>query len=853
MSAAPTAPWAMTADTVLRKLETSEHGLTRKEALRRLQKDGPNALSESEGAGAARIFLRQFSSPLVVLLIGASLVSFGLGERTETVIILMMTLLGGILGFIQEFRSERALLLLRKKLTRHATVLRDGKKHRIDARDLVKGDIVHIELGTVIPADLRLLTVQDLEVDESTLTGESVPVPKTTSSLAKNHRTPQEQTNMVFLGTHVVQGSSLGVVVATGAATEMGLTASLLAKKTDETSFQRGVHAFGALLLKMTIAMAIIVALILGLLRGQWGEAVLFALALAVGISPELLPVIVTLNLSRGALAMSKKHVLVKRLISIEDLGDADVFCTDKTGTLTVGTLRVRGGVDPDGAPSPVPLSLAAHCLDIGSNGKATNAVDEAIRDALHAKKDISALAESRIVDLISFDFTRRRMSCVLENTEGIRRLIVKGAAAEIFDVCTSRVTKNGQLSRPLTTEDRSNLMRYVQRMEADGVRLVAVAQRDVAEQDRYAPKDEHDLELVGFILVSDAPKETAKAALESLQALNVRIVILTGDNPNVTRYVASQIGFGITGILTGDDIEGMDAHALSHAAESTNVFARITPAHKLRILNALKAAGHRVGYMGDGVNDAPALRAADVGISFDSAVDVAKEAAGVILLQKNLSVLADGIREGRKTFVKTHTYIKATISSNFGNMLSVAGAALLLPFIPLLPSQILLLNLLSDFPMLMIPTDRVPAEEIARPKKWDVGRLAQYMYYFGTISSVADYATFALLLFAVRSNPVMFRSGWFIESMLTEVVVIFLLRTRRLSLANRPSAPLVVASIAMVGATLFLVESRLGAAFELVPIGAKTLGAIALIVLGYAVLTEFGKVAYYRFQERNL
>ncbi len=830
----------------LKRFKTSSRGLSTSEARERRRCEGPNELAREAGRSGWKIFSNQFASPLVLLLIGASVIAFALGERTETIIILLMILLGAVLGFVQEYRSELSLRLLRKKLSRRATVVRNGVAHRIDARELVPGDVVELDLGAVVPADVRLITVQDLEIDESTLTGESSPVAKITEAIAKNRTTPQQQTNMAFLGSHVVQGSGTGVVVAIGRGTEMGHTALLLTEKTEETSFQRGVREFGSFLLKLTVVLAFIVFVILGLLRGQWAESLLFALALAVGISPELLPVIVTLNLSRGALAMSRKHVLVKRLISIEDLGNADVFCTDKTGTLTVGKLRVQGAVDPDGLKNDDVLQIVAPCIATDARSRPTNPVDAAIADATRAT------TRQKLIDLISFDFTRRRMSCVIENDHGIRWIFVKGAVTETLAVCTARVVKNGQLTRHLTPEDRKKLLAYAEETHRTGTRLVAVARRQIGVQARYTPQDEKNLELIGFILVSDAPKESARAALASLRDLGVRIVILTGDDPEVTRAVTKQLAFEITGIVTGDEIERMEDHDLTHAVETSNVFARITPSHKLRILRALKAAGHRVGFIGDGVNDAPALRAADVGISFESAVDVAKEAAGIILLQKNLSVLADGIREGRKTFVKTQTYIRTTISSNFGNMLSVAGAALMLPFIPLLPAQILLLNLIGDLPMLATVSDRVSDEDVAQPKKWDVRLTANFMYFFGTISSVADYATFSFLLFVAHANVPLFRSGWFLESIITQIIAIFLLRSRRLSIKNIPSLLVFASAAVAIAVSVVLIETPLGQTFAFVPLGMQTIGVIVAIVIGYAILTELGKIAYARFQEQR-
>jgi Mg2+-importing ATPase len=845
------APWKMEAADVLASLNSSaDKGLSHAEAVKRLATDGPNDLGQEKGVPGWRIFLSQFTSPLVLILIGASLISFGLGERTETIIILVMLFLGGLLAFFQEYRSERALRLLRTKLTRKALVVRNGVSQTVNASDLVRGDIVELELGSVIPADLRLIHVEDLEIDESTITGESEPVEKTSDPVTTASPQPQDLINMAFLGTHVVQGSALGVVVATGINTEFGRTAALLSEKTEDTDFQKGIKRFGNFLLKITLGLAIIVAIILGLVRGQWAESLLFALALAVGISPELLPVIVTINLSRGALAMSKKHVLVKRLIGIEDLGNADVFCTDKTGTLTNGKLEVRESVDPDGQHDDRPLAYAAHCLDVTRKGHASNPVDEAILKAMKTGDAKEALPGAKRFDIVSFDFKRRMMSCVVGPTKGERTLIVKGAVAEVVAACTHRSLGKEGTAHPLSAKDRIAILKCADTYSDDGQRLVAVARRSIADKATYSPDDEQGLELLGFIVVSDAPKMTAKASLESLEALGVRIVILTGDNERVTQHVARELGFAVTDIMLGEELAGLSDAELRERVENTNVFARITPEHKLRVIQALKKNGHTVGYMGDGVNDAPALRAADVGISFDDAVDVAKEASGVILLKKNLSVLADGIREGRKTFVNTRTYLRATISSNFGNMLSVAGAALLLPFIPLLPAQILLLNLITDFPMLAISTDHVADEEIAKPKKWDVQQISNFMYFFGTISSLADYATFAVLLFVAHANVDLFRSSWFIESMLTEIVVIFFLRSRHLRLKNPPSVPLLISSFLMVVFGYILLGTSLGRHFSLVPLPMWLNESILVIVAGYAILTVAGKVAYYRFRE---
>lgn len=839
--------WSLNVDQAFEHYGSTEKGLTSEEVKKRRNSSGLNDIQTEKNVSGWRIFGRQFKSPLILILVAASAISYALGDRAEVVMILLMVAMSSILSFVQEFRSERSLRMLRKKLTRYATVMRNGKPQRVDARELVPGDIVRLELGTVVAADLRLIKVDDLEIDESMLTGESVPVAKSEGALGGLKLTPQEQVNMAFMGTNVVEGSATGLVVATGMETEMGRTAALLSEHTQETDFQKGVRAFGGFLLKVTIGLVVVAALGMGLMRGNWIEAVLFALALAVGVSPELFPMIVSVNLSRGAMKMSKKHVMVKRLIAIEDLGNADVFCTDKTGTLTVGTLRVRGAIDADGHDDDCPIAYAAHCLTLNVSGRATNAIDQAILEAASHEHVPLPIQDVKNLETVSFDFQRRRMSCVVGKPQGQRWLISKGAVKELLSVCTSRT--QGEKVHPLTNHDRDRIIKMADEAQDQGYRLIAVARREIGEQATYTPKDEKDLQLLGFVRVSDAPKQTAAEALVALKKLNVRIVILTGDTDRVTRHVADQLGFNVTALHTGDQVENMDDAALDQAVEKANVFAGITPTQKLRIIQTLKRLGHTVGFMGDGVNDAPSLRAADVGISFDGAVDVAKEAASVILLKKNLHVLADGIREGRRTFANTQTYINTTISSNFGNMLSLAAMSLFLPFLPMLPAQILLLNILSDLPMLGISSDRVAEEDLAKPHSWNVKRISKFMYFFGSISSIADFATFALLYFIVRagSNLPLFRTGWFMESLLTEVVVIFFMRSRITSLKNLPSKILVGMFFVAVGLALASIYSPFGQRMEFVPLPVQVMVYVVLIVMGYGAMVEMGKRFFYK------
>lgn len=842
------AAWTQPAERVLAELRSGPAGLTEAEAAHRLAAEGPNEVPAQGDRPGWRILATQFGSPLVLLLVAASFVSLALGQRADTAIILAMVALGGVLGWYQEYRSERSLRQLRKRLSRTADVLRDGSERRLPARELVRGDVVVLRLGTVLAADLRLFEAKDLATDESALTGESLPVAKQVAPSGGPDAPPQDQGSMAFLGTHVVQGYGRGVVVAVGADTQLGHTAALLLGRAGATQFQRGLHRFGSFLLRVTIGLSAVVFVVLGLIHGNWSEALLFAVALAVGIAPELLPVIVTVNLSRGATAMSRRQVLVKRLSAIEDLGNATVFCTDKTGTLTEGALQVSESIDADGVASAEPLAWARHCVDVDAQGRAILPMDQVVLDAARGLEPTAGPPPERLA-LLPFDFERRRMSVVLADPAGGRRLICKGATTELLAACERRAGAEGR-SLPLDANELARLQALIAARQDAGERLLAVAQRPIEARDAYGPQDERALELIGFLVIRDSPKASARPALEALAALGVRVVVLTGDNERVAARVARELGLDDHRILGGAEIAALDDAGLRKAVRDTPIFSRITPAHKLRILEALRAEGQVVGFLGDGVNDAPALRAADVGVSFEGAVDVAKEAAAVILLQKDLSVLADGIREGRRTFVNTRSYIRATISSNFGNMLSVAGAALLLPFIPLLPAQILLLNLLSDVPMLAISRDRVAPSELTRPLQWNIPEIANYMYFFGTISSLADYATFALLLYGTQANVVLFRSAWFVESMLTEVVVIFLVRTARLGLRDLPSPTLVLAAAATVAGTLVFLHSPAAAWFELRPLPGPLMLGVLAIVAGYALLTELGKRVYDRFHE---
>lgn len=844
MTNQPAAWWTLSGIGAIEALGSSETGLSAQEASYRLSREGQNLIAAQQARPWWKVLVSQFTSPLVIILLIASGISGFLGEQTSTTIIVAVTVMGGLLAFIQEYRSERVLERLQHKMTRWANVVRDRKTLHIDARELVRGDIVELEAGNVAPADIRLLEVNDLQTDESQLTGESLPVPKSLEVVRHIHALPQDQLNMVFSGSPIVEGTARGVVVATGNATEVGKIAATLTERQPETEFQKGVRAFGNFLLKLTLGLTAIVFLILLVTKGGTTETLLFALALAVGLSPELLPLIVTITLSNGALAMSKKHVLVKRLIAIEDLGNCDVMCTDKTGTLTVGTLRIREAITPQGKHATLPLAYAMQC--VGTEKTATsNPIDKAISEEAARQKLSPAIHDAKILDIISFDYLRRRMSCVLES-KGHRSLVTKGATAEVLQCCSRYL--DGEESKELTERERGKILELADTYNDQGARLIAVARREVTEQKGYDEKDEQQLELVGFVVASDAPKATAKNSIKRMIDLGVRLIILTGDNERVAESIAKDLAFPVERTKLGEDIDKMSDTELEEAVSRTNIFARITPEHKLKIIKALKRTGKTVGFMGDGVNDAPALREADVGISFHEATDVAREAADVILLRRGLDVLDDGIIEGRKTFARTMTYLRVTISSNFGNMISVATAAILLPFIPLLPAQILLLNLVSDLPMLAIPTDTVDEGQLKRPHHWDIKDIGRFMYIFGPISSLADYATFGTLLLLAGGSVMAFRTGWFMESLFSELLIIFVLRSAKpFWKAKKPSAPLIAASVVAGIAAVMLLVSPLGQLFGLAPLPAQVPCAIVLVLLFYVGANELGKKIYYR------
>jgi len=824
------------ADEVLQSLRSSHNGLPAAEARRRLADVGPNAL-RSHRARPFSVLARQLRNPLLLLLLAAALTSVFVGEGTDAVIIFLISGLSIGLGFLNEFRSERAVEALHSQLRHTTLALRDGKDVAVDVTELVPGDVIRIGVGDLVPADLRLLETTELECDESVLTGESLPVEKQAEPITKAE-SPLDLASCAFMGTVVRSGSGIGVVVQTGGRTAFGEIALRLGQRQPQTAFQLGLRDFSLMLVRITAALALTILLVNVALGRSLLDSVLFALAIAVGLTPQLLPAIVTVSLSTGAKRLADSSVIVKRLVAIEDLGNVEVLFTDKTGTLTEGRISFAAALDVGGRAQGEVLRLGLLCNDaVISDGKVvgSNALDRALWEASAARTlDLSSVQR---LAAKPFDYERRLGSSLLEAADGRRLLVVKGAPEIVLARC-----------RNVTAEARSALDEQF----ANGSRVVAVAVRPVTARS-ISPGMEEDLELVGFLSFLDPPKPDAAAALARLHALDVEVKVITGDNDRVARKVCSDLGLEVRGALTGAEIAELDDGALAVALPETTIFARVTPEQKSRVINAQRALGLTVGFMGDGVNDAVALHNADVGISVEGASDVARDAADIVLLAKDLDVLAGGIAEGRRIFTNTIKYVLMGTSSNFGNMFSAGAASLFLSFLPLLPTQILLNNLLYDISEMTIPTDRVDEEQLRRPSHWDTGQIRRFMVFFGPISSVFDFATFAILLGVFDAGATLFRSGWFVESLATQSLAIFVIRTRRVPFfKSSPSLALLISTLAVVAVGVALPFSPLAHTLGFTALPATLVALIAALIPTYLLLLELGKRRFYAREERR-
>ncbi|HEV8289521.1 MAG TPA: magnesium-translocating P-type ATPase [Candidatus Norongarragalinales archaeon] len=828
--------WTKTDEQLFRELRTTTHGLTHSEAEKRLLEHGRNLAFERKKRSRLDVLAAQFTSPLIWILIVAAVIALALDDAVNAGIIITIVALNTLLAYSQEYKSERALEELQEFLAPTCHVVRGNETIEIDARNLVPGDIVSLKNGDLIPADLRLFSVTSFSTNESTLTGESMPVPKNTEAIRATRPIPQDLYNTAFMGTSVASGKALGIVVATGKDTEFGRIAKLVEKPYD-SEFKRNITRFGGLLLKITVLLTVFIFAANALLGRDVFQSLLFALALAVGITPEVLPTIITLNLSRGAVRLSKKKVVVRKLDSIEDLGNIDVLCTDKTGTLTENAIILEQSLDATGKPTEEILEAGLLCNAISreeSRHHQVQGIDEAIWH--HARtqgyNDSSLRAWKKIVE-IPFDFERRRLSVVVERAAS-RKMIVKGAPENILPLCNAL--------------GRKKIEERVAGWENEGLRVIAIAQKSVTKKNNYSIADEKGLELLGFFTFQDPPKKGMRAALDSFKKLKVDLVVLTGDSPRITQAVCQEVGLEIRDrIYTGEEIESYDDDYLSRILDRANVFARVSPEQKLRVVNAFVSKGKVVGFLGDGANDAPALKAADVGISVREAVGVAREAADMVLLNKSLHVIADGIEEGRVTFQNTTKYVDYTVSANFGNIISIAISSLFLPFFPLLPAQVLLTNLVTDGPTIAISSDNVDKDALRRPRHWNFDFIVRFMIFFGLVSTVFDLVTIFLLSNVLRVEAVLFRTAWFLESVLSEIVILYSLRTRKPFYQSHPSNMLVIASIATVALTFFILTyPPIASAFQFVPMPTWLLATILAIVGVYFAASELLKPVFY-------
>ncbi len=822
----------------------SPEGLSSAEAAARLRRFGPNAIRPRHHRLLVVEFVARFRNPLVLILLAAIGVSALTGDSTGACVIGLIVMASVTLDFVQEHRAGQAAERLAAQVAVTATVLRDGTPSEVPLAQVVPGDVVLLSAGDLVPADGMVLAVDDFFVNQAQLTGESYPVEKRLDPARPARIWDADASGAAFMGSSVVTGSARLLVARTGAATALGQIATELELTPPPTEFERGTRQFGLLIMRLTLGMVLFVLLVDVALHRPLLESFLFAVALAVGLTPELLPMIVSVTLARGALRMADAKVIVKRLSAIQDMGSMDLLCTDKTGTLTEARIRLERHVDAQGADSARVLELAY------LNSRFETGLRSPLDDAILQHGEIDVTGWSKI-DEVPFDFERRRVS-VLIGQAGRRLLVVKGAPEDIVGLCSGFEAGDGQ-PRPLDAATRARIDALFDRLGEDGFRVLAIAWREMPPDHPHAVvTDESALVFAGFAAFLDPPKAGAGEALAALAASGVAVKIVTGDNERVTRHVCAQLGIPVRGVLSGREIAAMNDDALRARLAHVNLICRANPAQKNRVLLALKARGHVVGYLGDGINDAPSLHTADVGISVDGAVDVARQAAAMILLENDLAVLHAGILEGRRTFGNVMKYIMMATSSNFGNMFSMAAAALILPFLPMLPLQILLNNLLYDVSELPIPLDAVDAEDLARPRRWDMRFVRDFMVAVGPISSVFDLITFGLLIALLHADEALFHTGWFVESIATQVLVIFVIRTRRNPLRSRPQRWLALTSIAVVALAVLLPFSPVAGTLGFVPLPGEFFALLAVLVAIYLVLVELGKQAFYRRHARR-
>lgn len=830
-------------DDLLRDLRTAPGGLTQAEAEQRARTAGPNEVAQEKAQGPFLRLLKIVRNPLVILLAALSTISYATGDVRAGTVMAMMVALSVGLRFLQEARADAAAAKLKAMIHVTATVVRDGKPREIPLRDLVPGDVIQLSAGDMIPGDVRVLTSKDLFVSQGSLTGESLPVEKFHDPETGAIGSPTELKNICFMGTSAESGAATAVVVTTGVQTYFGSMATSITGEREETSFDRGLDKFTWLMIHLMMVMVPLVFLINGFTKHDWEAAFFFAMAVAVGLTPEMLPMVVSVCLSKGALAMSRRKVIVKRINSIQNFGGMDMLCTDKTGTLTEDRVTLMRHCNVAGKESEDVL-LDGYLISYFQTGL-KNLLDRAILDSadFHGK----ALVETyKKIDEIPFDFTRRMMSVLVEDPQGKAILLTKGAPEEVFRHC-SQFELDGKLS-PMDPNLIVGLKAQYESLSNDGFRVLAVAAKDFAGKQICSKADESGLVLRGYVAFLDPPKETAARALEALHQHGVAVKILTGDNPLISRKVCKDVGLSPDPMLQGGDVEKMSDAELADAAEKTTLFARLSPAHKERVIRALRGKGHVVGFMGDGINDAPALRAADVGISVDTATDIAKESADLILLEKDLMVLEGGVVEGRKVFANILKYIRMGASSNFGNMFSVLGTSAFLPFLPMAPIQVLTNNLLYDFSQVPIPTDSVDDEQIARPRPWNIEEIRRFILFIGPISSIFDYTTFFVMLRVFNcwdpSRASLFQTGWFVESLMTQTLIIHVIRTNKIPfLQSRASRSLTLTTVCIMAFGVWVPYSPLAAPLGFTALPGLYWPILMATLLAYMGLTQTIKV----------
>jgi len=816
------------------KLNTSRKGLSDEEALRRLEEYGYNEPARKKKRTILLQILSKFLNPLVIVLLIIAAFSLFFGEKASAIIVISMAVMSVGLSFVQEYKAGKEAEKLSEMVRATSTVYRNGKAREVKIKELVPGDIVDLFAGDIIPADLRIITCKDLFINQASLTGESFPVEKTSDAIKPKSRSAVDLINIAFMGSSVVSGTALGVVVKTGLATQFGELSRRLASMEIESSFDKGVRSFVWLMIRFMVVLVIAIFAINTFRRGDVVQSLLFSLSVAVGLTPEMLPMLVTINLSKGAISMSKKDVIVKRLNAIQNIGAMDVLCTDKTGTLTLDRIVVEKHCDVVKNEDEDVLRLA-YINSFYQTGL-KNILDRAI-----LKHEKLVVKNYKKVDEIPFDFSRKIMSVVV-TTNGKHQLIAKGAPEEIFKRCT-RFELNGEL---LEMYDLliTDLKQEYDDLSAEGFRVLAVAYKEIENiKEQYSKDDEQDLILKGYIAFLDPPKPTAKKTIETLKNLGIDFKVLTGDNELVTKKICMDIGIDVKDLITGDRVEMLSEQQLQDVVKTASVFARLSPTQKERVIGALHSNKRVVGYLGDGINDALALKAADIGISVDNAVDIAKESADIILLKKSLLVLVDGVREGRKTFGNILKYIKMGSSSNFGNMFSVTGASLFLSFLPMLPIQIILNNFLYDISQIAIPSDDVDEEYLLKSRPWNVDYIKKFMIFIGPVSSLFDFITYGVLLFIFKASPALFHTGWFLESLITQTLVIHVIRTGKIPfIESKPSQFLMFTSIYIVTIGLVIPFTPLGEYFGFVQPPATYFIALLVIVLSYLFMVHFVK-----------